>query len=211
MSRGFKIFWAVIALLFVLGVVLAAVGFALGATGNAWYDRRGLHFGINESRTLELVEATTEPFEKVEIRLIDADVEFIVAEDYGYEFTYVGTREPSIAVKNGTLEVVEQEGNWRWNIMGFWTLFETTALLKVYVPHDAVLENVNLTTASGNTLLNSDAIRINNLDCKSASGNFDLMGVDLKTLSLDIASGDVRLENVSANRATINLLSGGFT
>jgi len=213
MSRGIKTLWIVIGSIFALGIVLAAVGFALGASGSAWFDRQGLHFGYGEERTMQLANNASESFEDIDIRLIEADVEILVADNYGYDFTYTGTNDPRIEVRHGTLTVVEQEDNWRINIFGFWnwrgwSLFDTHAILKVYVPRNAALNSVSFSTASGRTVLNGNQISIKKLDCNSASGDIRLTDLTLEQLSLDVASGDVDMNNVAAASANINMLSG---
>ena len=211
MSGRMKVLWIIIGCLFALGLVLAGTGFALGATGRAWYDSNGLHFGNLNNRTIELAEDNTEPFEDINISLIEADVEIIVANNYGYEFTYTGTNEPEITVRNGTLTVKEHTENWHINIFGFWNFFDTSATLKVYVPRNATLDNVSLETASGSTMLNGNNVSIRELSCQTASGDIRLYDLSLEKLRLDVASGDVNLNNVSATSATINLMSGWLT
>jgi len=210
MSRGIKTLWIVIACIFAVGIILATAGFALGATGSAWYDRQGLHFGSSEK--LELSDSSTEPFENIDIKLLDANVEIIVANNYGYEFSYTGTRDPRVEVRNGTLTVVENKDNWRLNLFGWnwqnWVLFDASANLKVYVPRSATLNNVSLNMASGNTVFNGSQMSIKDLTCNSMSGNIKFTDLKLDQLTLDVASGDVELNNVSAIKANINMMSG---
>jgi len=210
MSRGIKILWITIACIFALGIILTTVAFALGATGSAWYDRQGLHFGTSER--LELADDATEPFENIDVKLRDANVEIVVANNYGYEFSYLGMREPRVEVRNGTLSIVEHEDNWRINIFGWnwsnYALFETGSQLKIYVPRSADLNNVSISTASGDTLFNGSQTKVKSLDCNTASGNTRLSGLDLGTLTFNVASGDVRMSDVSATSATFNMVSG---
>ena len=210
MKRGIKILWIVIGCVFALGVALSAVGFALGSTGGAWFDRQGLHFGTGEH--IELSDRSTEPFKDIDIKLLEANVEFIVAENYGYEFSYTGNREPKVEVRNGVLTVVEHEDNWHINLFnwnwGNWVFYDTSASLKVYVPKDASLNNVSLNMASGNTVFNGNQLSINDLTCNSLSGNIKLADLKLQHLTMDVASGDVEMKNVSALNADFNILSG---
>jgi len=210
MSRGIKTLWIVIAGIFALGMVLAIASFALGATGGAWFDRQGIHYGTGER--LELSDNSTEPFENIDIRLLDANVEIIVSNNYGYDFTYTGTRDPRIEVRNGTLTVIEQEDNWRINLFGWnwqnWLVFDTSASLKVYVPRSANLNDVSLNMASGNTVFNGSQLSIKNLTCNSLSGNIKFSDLKLDRLTLDVASGDVEMNNVAAIGANVNILSG---
>ena len=210
MSRGIKTFWIVIACIFVLGVALTTAAFALGASGSAWYDRQGLHFG--QSERLEVSDTSTEPFQDIDIRLLDADVEIIVANNYGYEFSYTGTFEPKIEVRNGKLSVIEQEDNWHINIFGWnwqnWVFYDRGAQLKVYVPRNATLNNVNLDMASGNTVFDGSQMSVKALECRSLSGNVKFADLKLEQLTLDVASGNVELKNVSALTGNINILSG---
>ncbi len=211
MSRGIKTLWIVIGCLFAMGIVLAAVGFALGATGSAWFDRRGLHFGVQDALPYEASDLDSEAFENINIELIEADVELVVGTGYGYEFSYLGSAEPIVEVSNGTLRVVENDDGWRVNIMGFWSMWNhQQAKLTVYVPGDAALSNVKLATVSGDTYLGGESVPIKSLTCQSASGNVSMGDLDLERLDLEVASGDVRLDSVTAKEANINIISGRF-
>ncbi len=84
----------------------------------------------------------------------------------------------------------------------------SSAQLRIFVPSEAELDEVKLSTASGETLLSSNEIRIESLICESASGDITLSNLDLGTLNLDVASGDVELSNVAADSAKINIISG---
>ena len=208
MRRGIKILWVVIGCIFVVGIIFAGIGFGFGATGNAWFDREGLHFGSPQLNAVEQADDNTAPFNNVDVQLLSADVEVVPADNYGYDFSYYGRNEPTIEVKDGTLSVVEHDYSWHIDLMGFWDLMNQRSLLKVYVPRSATLNNVSLSTASGNASLNGNQLNIKNLSCKSASGNLDITGLTLDQLNVDIASGDVTLSDVSAATSNINLLSG---
>ena len=208
MSRAIKILWIVIGSIFALGIVLAVVGFSLGATGNAWFDRQGLHFGGGgQQNTLELADDNTASFNNLNIQLLDADVQIVVADNYGYDFNYTGANAPTAEVNSGTLTVVEQSNSWHVDFFNFWNA-NSRSTLKIYVPKDAVLDNVSISTASGNTTLSGDVVSIKNLNCKSLSGDINLTNFNLEQLSLDVASGNVTMKSVAADQATINLLSG---
>ena len=211
MSKGIKTLWIVIGSLFALGIILAAVGFALGGTGSAWADRNGIHFGNPTENRVELAEKESEPFENLDVLLVSADVEFVTGSSYGYEFVYTGSQEPSVEIKDGTLRVVEDENNWRINIFGLWNIFDNQAKLTVYVPSDAALNSVAISTASGDTVISGEGVNIKSLDCQSASGGITASNLDLEQLKIDVASGDVKLAAITANDARINLISGCLT
>lgn len=213
MRRGIKIFWIVIGSIFALGLALAIIGFALGASGRAWLDSTGMHFGNQETTTSVLADSASDSFRNIDVTLIEADVEIIVASDYGYEFTYRGSNVPEVSVSNGTLKVVEKSviNNWTLNIFGSWNFFETSSRLKVFVPADAALDVVSISTASGATVLNNRQIEIRKLVCQSASGDVRLSDLSLEQLNLDVASGDIEMHNVSANDVRITMMSGSLT
>ena len=213
MSRGMKIFWIALGCLLAAGIALTSIGFALGGSGNVWFNQTGIHFGSRDARTIELLEKDTEAFENIDIKLVSADVEIKSAETYGYELSFFGTNEPEVGISNGTLKIVEAPNNWHFNIFGWGNNFLQEAKLTVYVPEGAVLDDVKLYTASGNTTLNleeSDEISLVRLDCKSASGDLALNGLNLKVLVVDVASGSVNLNRVTAANASVDMASGDF-
>lgn len=212
MSRGIKILWVTLGCICALGIVLTATGFALGATGNVWVDRAGLHFGPVETKTVEVTESDGESFEDIEIRLMTADVELVSADYYGYEFNYHGTMEPDIEIVNGKLTVTDRDAGWHTNIFGLDSLLgrEREVKLTIYVPSDAALGSVSLYTASGATVINGSGISIRALECMSTSGTIQLNDLDLETLRLDVASGDVYLNAVTAGSAVVDLMSGSL-
>ncbi len=208
MNRGIKVLWIVIAGVFALGIVLAGVGLALGATGTAWIDRNGLHLGPRYAEALEVSDLDSESFSNIDVQLVEADVELIVSDSYGYEFAYHGTREPIVEVNGDTLRVVENPLEWGFQLFGLWNFWDQDAVLKVYVPEDATFDSVTLHTASGETVLDGSNIDISQLDCKSASGDVKLSNLSLEWLYLDVASGNVTLKTVVATQADINMISG---
>lgn len=208
MSKGIKILWIVIGCLFGLGVILTGIGIAFGASGGVYLDREGFHFGQRSEQTLEISDENTEAFSDIDISLLQANVEIVVAENYGYTFSYTGTREPSVVVSNGKLKVVEDEENWVLNIFNLGIFDRAEAKLVVYVPEDARLNKVVLETAAGDTSLNAHQLSIADLSCSSASGYVNLNGLVLEHLSLELASGDANLEEVSAESASISMASG---
>lgn len=208
MSRGIKVLWIVIGSIFVVGAILTAIGITLGGSGSLWLGRDGIHFGPQEQNATEFADTDSEPFSNIDVELIEADVEIVTGSAYGYTFTYTGNQDPSVEIAGGTLKVKENFDVWPIRILGLWDLHTSEAKLTVYVPEEASLDQVTLYTASGETVLTSNQISIEHLDCKSASGDVVLAGLQLGSLSLDVASGDVSLSEVKASSAYLNLMSG---
>ncbi|MDR1087827.1 MAG: DUF4097 domain-containing protein [Coriobacteriales bacterium] len=212
MSRGIKVLWIVIGSLFAAGVFLSVAGYAFGGTGRAWFDRDGLHFGQRVAQTYEIADLNSEQFDYATIELIEANVELVPASSYGYKLSYTGYREPSIEVSRGELNELRIRGESdTWHIgMDFlpWDLFDHHAMLTIYVPSDATLDSINLYTVSGSSSLQGNDVRARHVNYRSASGSVDLKALTLEQLVIDVASGDVRLENVSAKGATFEMISG---
>lgn len=208
MSRGVKVLWIIIGSLFAVGIVLAVMGFALGGSGSAWVDKDGLHFGSQDTQVHEISDLSSEAFENIDVGLNSADVELVSGSSYGYEFTYTGTQKPSVEVSNGTLRVVEKEDGWRASIFNLWDWQRQQSKLIIYVPSDAVLDTVNLFTASGDTFLGGHSTVIKTLTVQSASGSVNLGAMNLEQLNLDVASGDVYIDTVTAQNAALNIVSG---
>lgn len=210
MSRGMKIFWGVIGGLFAVGVILTTLGFALGATGNVWFNREGLHFGSRAQKETSLSDLNTEAFEAIDIELVSVDIKVLVAKSYGYELDYYGTQEPIITVANGKLKIIEDPDNGGFGLMSLWNRGSQKAKLTIYVPSEAELDTVHLVSVSGDTSFEGDQINMGTLDAKSASGNISLQKVSAENLALELASGEVYLDVVSAKTANIQVLSGNL-
>lgn len=214
MSRGIKALWIVIGSIFAVGVILAAIGFALGGSGSLWWSKDGIHFGTRDVTTVEYAESDTAAFSALDVRLIESDVEIVSSDSYGYSFTYTGAQTPVIEVSGNTLRVVEETDSFPIRIMGLWDVFEaisSQSKLTVYVPEAALLDTVTLYTASGDTHFEGNHFSIGTLDYKSASGGMNLSNLTLDTLILDVASGDVNVSEVAAKSASFNIMSGWLT
>lgn len=208
MSKGIKILWAVIGSLFALGIVLTVVGVSQGGTGWAWLDRNGMHFGNRDYNTIEQSDLNSAAFSNVDVKLVEADVELVESTSFGYELVYSGNSEPTVEISGNTLKVIEHESDWHIGIMNLWVFDQYYAKLTIYVPKDAELDSVSLSTASGDTILTGNSVGIGDLTCQSASGGVNLSNLELGQLRLDVASGDVTLSNVGAEDAKFNMASG---
>lgn len=205
MSKGIKILWAIIGCLFGLGIILCAVGIAMGGSPNAYVDRSGLHFG-GESQTYELSDYNTEEFDSIDVDLLASNVSIVESDSYGYEFAYTGTSDPKVEVHNGTLSAQENH-NWALNLFGFWR-DDFGSTLTVYVPAQTDLKKVNISVASGDTSLEATDLTIDEAKVESASGFLRLEGLKINNLTVDTASGDVRLLNIEADKIKVSMASG---
>lgn len=214
MSKGIKVLWIVIGCMFGVGIILTATGVALGATGGAYLDRDGIHFGTRTAETTEMGDLNTEAFTNIDIELLEADVEVVVSGAYGYHLTYTGLNEPLVEVRGGQLRIIEDTDvfdNWGISFFRIWDAFEHDAKLTVYVPEDAVLNEVSLSVVSGDTVLDASDIIVNDFEFYSATGNVRLTNLEANEISIEVASGDVTLEDITIASASIDMASGLLT
>ena len=198
---------AKIALFFMLaGVVLAVTGLALGADTNIYWDR-GFHIGERTGRSYDL--SFSGEFDSVQIHLNLANLTIERGDSFRLHGHYP-SRALLIDEHGGTLNISSQSR--RGINIGFVGI-QREGHLTLTVPHDVLLEHLNVSLNVGNVTLrdveaervhissdlgNVTANRIHFGDARieSAVGNVDVSGVlfgDARLLS-DLGNVAVTLE-----------------
>ncbi|MDR0501014.1 MAG: DUF4097 domain-containing protein [Coriobacteriales bacterium] len=208
MKTWLKVVWIAIGVALALGIALTTTGWALGARGGVSLDINGLHYGNLSNESMQISNTDSASFSEVVVRLGSADVEFVRSDNFGYKLNYAG-RTPLVEVRNGKL-IVEEELGWSIGIMNldFWHGFMPSTKLQILLPKNCKLDVVDITVASGDTLIDIGDITIGRLSTNMASGDLRMNTVKLDDFTARAASGNIKLNNVIAKNANIDVISG---
>lgn len=192
------------------GVLLGAVGFALGgATGLGWDGEhlRVLETGEHARRVEENMELGT--LTGVVVESGSADVRFETADTYGVRLVdYDASERLSYRVEDGVLFVETDPANQGISmVMGFFTTSRTPEIT-VYLPEDAELETVNLDQDMGN--LEIAGLSAGEMTVSLSMGDAELSGVEADSLQLESDTGDISLSGSTAGSLTMTMNLGNL-
>ncbi|MDR1412711.1 MAG: DUF4097 domain-containing protein [Actinomycetes bacterium] len=235
MKPAIKVLWLAIGVALVLGGVLAVAGFALGAHTVLYFTEEGIEF--EEDLPTEDVHEATGQFQSVEISVDYGRLEFVVgrgsddgliaADGWGYEIVGrgPGTRPVEARYEDDTLTMNTK--GWGFRGIDLSGAFRPTPGIRIFVPAEAELANIQIDNVSGTTILSdirtdnlslgsaSGDIRLNDIEAdhlrlNSLSGEVALADLQLNILDVDIASGDVSIQRTAAQTMTVHMLSGSL-
>ena len=234
MKKSNRVFWSVLGGLTACGILLSAVGFALGSEPGMVVDASGIHAITREEQTAShaIDQPETEEFSRVELETGSAQVEFVPSDHYGFSVQWQGQDSYQWRVENGTLTIQRlprEQGNVYLQLyLPFWELLGESHKVTVYYPAEAPLETVSI-SGSGDDFalenLNANRLEINNdygdisllnvtaqeAEITAQSGNIHLSSGEIGQLSLTDEYGDISLEQVTAQALSAQLSSGNFT
>jgi hypothetical protein len=204
-----KKIWATIISALLIGVIFMGIGLTLGAKKHIYFDFNGLHIIDTNSNNKEYVKETNlEKFSNVELDITSENVEFITADSYGIEIIKDNNIEFFWENKNDTL-TVKQKNNRFFNIFNinidFWH-FGKGDVIRIYLPKDAIMDNVNLTVSSGRTSTND--LNCKNLSIKTTSGSNELTNSRIENLEFVATSGKIEINNCEILKSDIKLTTG---
>lgn len=183
MKRFSKICLILAAILFVIGLIVGGVGFAMGAMSDL------LSYRTPAALTMETLDV--DHVKALELNLVSEQVEILPSEDdmIHIEYTvcdevhYTDTIEQNANTGENTLVfTAEPQKTFGFDFFGF-----EEYPIQVFLPHSV---DLTVYTVSGNMLLSST----------------NLMGCDLSS-----TSGDIVLDSVSADRVQCSTTSGNVT
>ena len=174
-----------------LGVIIIAVGFAVG--GTSWL------FGSSkmEDKTVEIKDS----FDSIKVETDSIDVRFAPAQDGNcrVEAHLSDTMSFTAEVKNNTLTISCKDRRHWYQFINFHSF---DGKMTVYLPEGAY-SSLKLTSASGNIQI-SDCASFGFVDITTASGDVAASANGIESLSVSTASGDVLYDSQKSS-ATIQL------
>ena len=178
-----KIIWKVIIIIIIVGLILATIGLATGASRTLFLDRRGVHVGdgeINEVSELDLV-----PFKNIHVDVGLCDIELVSSDKYGIHL--IGRdMKWSWSVENDVLSITHDKTT-RVQIVDFGILSGPRNCVTVYLPENVVLEQIYLKSGSGDIELGN--LQADRIEISNSFGNVDMNSITSDYLSADISSG----------------------
>ena len=213
--------WKVIGITAVVGVFFTITGLFLGAnTGGMQIGRDGIQVGSSE--LMHVHHTGLDAFDNISVNVSSMRVRIARADYFGFEAHYRNTSSFSYSIHGNTLTVhhninqVTVMGGVNWNLES----------LTIFIPHNAVLNDVNLHSSSGRIIIedlncvtftaNSSSGRadINNLtataaSARSSSGRINVSSATVdEHFSLRSTSGRINVDNSSAEHFDIRTTSG---
>ncbi|MCL2189529.1 MAG: DUF4097 domain-containing protein [Defluviitaleaceae bacterium] len=214
--RKRKFSWNKIALvLFILGVLLFAMGWGSGARGGIIFFQSGAFQVRSESggtQTHCLVdmirgaENNHESFHSVDIGATYMNIVILPATGNDYRLEVQGSFEPQITLTNGVLTI--RDAHRGQSAMSQWWVMDlnfTRHELRLYLPATAYYE-ITAAATSGNVHL--EGLTSETLTARAASGNVRVVDFHAPNATLNSTSGNVRLENSFTREATLRATSG---
>lgn len=207
--------------LIVVGVTMAIIGLLSGGRGSIIWGKDGLEIYDRENIIKEYKEL--EKFNDVNIDVDFGDIEVIKSDKYAIEVEYNKEVEDlTYKVENEKLTVSSN----RWGKMSFSMGFiDNNTLVKVYIPENVVLNNLDIQNKSGNLIVDNVEVKNSNINCDfgnatinnitgdkinltGKSGKVNSKNLKLEELVLYVDFGDVILENINTTTFESNLKSG---
>jgi len=200
-----KITWIPL-LIIIVGICLALAGFATGGMKGLWLDRGGFHTATTDRGNLVKVDETFAGFSD-----IDLNVDFLdrITFKEGEEFAVRGQnyeRNGGLKVNQdgGTLRVeAKREGRWlNIGLQDFRSGFrENETWVEITYPKGSEFGNVTANVSAGR-------VYVETLDCvelyvDDSFGRVDISSLTSSRLTVNAASGDVRLTGVEVNGTAV--------
>jgi lia operon protein LiaG len=202
MIKNMKTIWKVIILAITAGLILAILGFILGASRSLYLDRAGVHIYGNGS--IHIIEHDLTSFKNIDIDAGFTDVEFVSSDTYGIEIKSDNARWDRL-LENDTL-TISLVRNSRVQIMNFNFLPIVRNYVKIFIPNDSVLGTITVKTSSGDVNLRD--IRAESIDINSTTGNIRLYGISSNYLQTSSTSGNIIGSVLQANSFIHNTRTG---
>lgn len=206
------------------GAVLLGAGVALGGSPSFYYDADGLHVKENTKeaarRDYVLENTQTEAFSRLELDLQDSDLQIVSGDTWSVEYVLDGWySEPVYSVENGTLTLQEESyvytGDFRVSFgFGDAWMNESTEVarspyVKITIPENARLEDVNITNGSGKVSIEKN-LRADSVTIHADDGDVRLDGWTGDTLDMETEYGEVVTGTLDGKDVTIYGNSGAI-
>lgn len=206
----------------VIGILLAVIGLSAGAKLSITNSGAGFKVFDSGERKIETFSLTS--FSKINVHLLDADIEFIPSNEYKLQ---IEQREEQVVrheIKDDTLIIEEEEqksGKLINMNIGFTNSMQT--IVKIYFPSGEELKNVSFVNNFGD--INLEDMVTEKLDIRLSDGDLmitnlqaseltvvnrfgDITGYEVKVKDINIeqTDGDTEFNKISAN--SIKLKNG---
>ena len=197
------------------GIVVNNDGVSIGGPSGIIVNDDGVSIGSNnvsyDGGAYETKDLNMEKITGIDTWVVDANIEFFTAKTYGVEIKYYDSKYPiGYDIKNGKLTIRQQNKrkawfNWGW---GNWNIKNSS--VKIYLPEDADLSTIKITSTSGDIKLQTP-FSCDNINVNSISGNIILADIQATEGDFDSASGDIALSGFISKSMKANAISGNVS
>lgn len=209
-----KLIVGIAAPLFLVGVVLSGVGWAMGAETSievpvgeerihVGWDGVGLSgwSGTSGTETAAAEEAELAPFTSLEVELSNGTVTVSAGETYGIRLSS-GSRKLQYSLEDGTLKVWDEE------LIGV-QFSERGGSVEIFLPGGAALTDADITSALGGLELKN--VQVETLNIQADLGDITAEGLQAGSAVLTAECGAVNLTSVEADELEAELSLGDMT
>lgn len=209
-----KLIVGIAAPLFLVGVVLSGVGWAMGAETSievpvgeerihVGWDGVGLSgwSGTSGTETAAAEEAELAPFTRVDVELSNGTVTVSSGETYGIRLSS-GSRKLQYSLEDGTLKVWDEE------LIGV-QFAERGGSVEIFLPDGAALTDADITSALGGLELKN--VQVETLNIQADLGDITAEGLQAGSAVLTAECGAVNLTSVEADELEAELSLGDMT
>ncbi|MFS0864807.1 DUF4097 family beta strand repeat-containing protein [Fredinandcohnia sp. 179-A 10B2 NHS] len=146
----------------------------------------------------------TDRIDKIEIDITSIKTEVIPDKRNDVKAVLQGKGEVIVSKSGDTILVEYERGLFHWSP------FNRRSNLTIYVPEDFD-QDMNLRVGSGHIELTESPMKLDELSVEVHSGNVKLQQLTVQEFELDIASGNATIKGLSANEGDIDVRSGNAT
>jgi hypothetical protein len=191
-------------IIIIVAVVLSGAVLAVGSLFIIYKDDGGFHVASRNAAEI-YANKDANKFEEIEIKTTSSNIEFVIANRYGFEYMANAILETTYSNENGKLTITQDAKPLLFSL-NFWSF--KNDYVKIYLPENAKLKNVKISNVSGNiTVANMTA---ENLDINATSGNTTINNITTAIFSLDKTSGNVKINDCNTGIMNVRLVSGGL-
>ncbi len=201
MKKFTKVILIIAACCFGFGVLLAGIGFLLGARGFA-LTSGGKIIDYNSAEYVDKLDKTVinEEFDSIVMNCSLGDITIEESDDFYIEYTftsYTGTNKATYSVEDGTLTFSTPDNKnvgWTWfNFSVPSNFVNGENYVKIYVPAGYKLELVDINANCGG--IEIDLSEITECVIDSDLGEVEINNITSDTFDLTANCGDVKLDN----------------
>lgn len=198
MKKFYKITGIAIGICFAIGLTLAIIGGAMGATGViALTKEHGFQILDNMDR-YNHKDMSMDAFNSICIDTKTADVNVVASKDgkYGVDISLIGDESTVQLVNEGgvlTIKDTASELGFMINLSPWTTSFDNT--ITIYVPTDVYLDRIEITCNAGD--IDIQKIKgAKQLSIVGDLGDIDVNKGTFETVNIEVNAGDVTMDNI---------------
>lgn len=190
--------------LVIAGVILLGVGMLFGGRPGVVFSRKGISSPYADNKSYVLEKTKINKFSDVDIKVGSyADIQILPSGDDQFYLEYEldgNYSEPSYDVRKNTLTLTHTENPRHYGINFFYfgsfsSSTEIRAYIKLYIPEDADMGNLNVYNDSGNVSIEGLAFEDTKLEV--SYGDVKLQDMSFQDLELDMESGKLKAKNLT--------------